>query len=108
MDTFYKPPMQNPNECEALEDNYQNCIFQKAVRDKVLLNKCRLESILWFHLECPLKAKQYDNPTDFKRKFRQFFAENRTIADFNGPNEVTRTVKQEYNYSLYPEDVREF
>ena len=81
MDIFYKPPLQKPAECKALDDNYMNCLFQKTLRDKVIVNRCRLDSILWFHLECPREASKYDDPVEFKRKFRDFFAHNKSIAE---------------------------
>ena len=72
---FYKPPMQRQQECNALEDNYLNCLFQKAVKDQVFNNKCDMDRILWFHLECPKKAGQFDDPIMFKKKFRDFFSQ---------------------------------
>lgn len=75
MDLFYKPPLQRPDECTALEENYMNCLFQKALRDRVQNNRCVLDSILWFHLECPKAAAQFDNSLEFKRKVRDFLAE---------------------------------
>ena len=73
--------MQRRVECAALEDNYMNCLFQKAMNDKVMVNRCVLDSILWFHLECPKAASAFDDPMQFKRKFRDFFAHNKSIAD---------------------------
>jgi hypothetical protein len=35
MDYFYAPPLQRDDECAALEDNYMNCLMQKALKDKV-------------------------------------------------------------------------
>ena len=61
MNIFYKPPLQRGDECEALEDNYMNCLVQKALKDRVLTNKCVLDSILWFHLECPKAAAKFDD-----------------------------------------------
>ena len=53
MDLFYRPPLQRNDECEKLEENYMNCLYQKALNDKVYTNTCVLDSVLWFHLECP-------------------------------------------------------
>lgn len=55
-----------------------NCLIQKAIRDRVQTNRCILDSVLWFHLECPREAAKYDNPLEFRRKFRDLFAEFRT------------------------------
>ena len=74
MDQFYKPPLQRPDECATLEENYINCLLQKALKDKVQSNRCVLDSILWFHIECPRAAAQFDDKFEFKRKFREFFA----------------------------------
>ena len=35
MDFFYKPPIQRPDECAALEENYMNCLLQKSLKDRV-------------------------------------------------------------------------
>lgn len=74
MDFFYKPPMQRPDECKALEDNYMNCMVQKSLKDRVMTNRCVMDSILWFHLECPKAAQAFDDPNTFKLKFRDYFA----------------------------------
>ena len=74
MNIFYKPPLQAKLECDGLEDNYINCIVQKAIRDNVLVNRCNLDSVLWFHLECPLRLQEFDNPNEYKKKFRDFFS----------------------------------
>jgi len=74
MDFFYKPPVERPDECQALEDNYMNCLVQKSLKDHVMNNRCVLDSILWFHLECPKSAENFDDPQLFKVKFRDYFA----------------------------------
>ena len=74
MDFFYKPPVQRPDECGALEENYINCLMQKSLKDRVFNNKCVMDSILCFHLECPRHAMAFDDPDTFKLKFRDFFA----------------------------------
>ena len=51
------------------------------MKDKVLVNRCVLDSILWFHLECPKAASEFDNPVEFKKKFRDFFAHNKSVAE---------------------------
>ena len=33
-----------------------------------------MDSILWFHLECPLARDKFDDPVEFKAKWRDFFA----------------------------------
>ena len=108
MDLFYKPPLQRPDECSALEENYMNCLLQKAMRDKVLTNRCVLDSILWFHLECPKAVAKFDDPVEFKRKFRDFFAETRTAAEnITQTSEEGQRIRDEYSHLAYPEDVRE-
>ena len=81
MDLFYKPPLEGPSECESLENNYMNCIIQKAIRDRVTFNKCVIEHILWFHLECPRYAEKFDDPSFFKLRFRELFEENQGLYD---------------------------
>ena len=75
MDFFYKPPIERPDECEVLERNYMNCMLQKALKDRVYNNRCNMESILWFHLECPKHKDKFDDPVEFKIKWRDFFAQ---------------------------------
>ena len=77
MDVFYKPPLQDPRECDNLEENYLNCLMQKALKDRVLTNRCVLDSVLWFHLECPKAAAEFDDPNQFKRKWRDFLGQQR-------------------------------
>ena len=78
------------------------------MRDRVLTNRCVMDSILWFHLECPKAAAKFDDPNEFKRKFRDFFAETRTAAEnVTSMNDETKRVRDEYNHVSYPEDVRE-
>ena len=108
MDLFYKPPLQRPDECSALEENYMNCLLQKALRDKVLTNRCNMDSILWFHLECPKAVAKFDDPIEFKRKFRDFFASTRTAAEnITSTDETRAKIAAEYDIMAYPEDIRE-
>ena len=74
MDFFYKAPSERPDECTELEKNYMNCLMQKAVKDRVFNNKCNMDSILWFSLECPIRHALFDDPDTFKLKFRDMFA----------------------------------
>ena len=77
MDFFYKPPAERPDECKELEKNYMTCLLQKAMKDRVMTNKCNMDSILWFHLECPQRSAQFDDEDTFKLKFRDLFAQNK-------------------------------
>lgn len=108
MDIFYKPAMQRPDECRALEENYMNCLLQKALKDKVMNNRCVLDSILWYHLECPKDVAKFDDPVEFKRKWRNFFAQTKASAEliFNESDSLKR-VQQEFGHVQYPEDVKE-
>ena len=95
MDLFYKPPLQRPDECLSLEENYMNCMLQKTLRDHVMTNRCTLDSVLWFHLECPKHAAKFDNPIEFKRKWRDFFAATRTAIDnITFENDATKRVRE--------------
>ena len=67
-----------------------------------------MDSILWFHLECPKAAAKIDDPVEFKRKFRDFFADTRTAAEnVTGQSEEGRRIREEYYHVAYPEDVRD-
>ena len=108
MDLFYKPPLQRPDECEALEENYINCLMQKALRDNVQTNRCSLDSVLWFHLECPKASAKFDDPIEFKRKFRDFFAATRQAkAMVSSHSDEQLRIKEEYGVIHYPEDIKE-
>jgi hypothetical protein len=108
MDLFYKPPLERPDECASLEENYLNCMFQKALRDRVVNERCVMDSILWFHLECPKAVAKFDDPIMFKRKVRDFIAEAKTAMEAmtETTDEIER-VRNEYDYISYPEDVKE-
>lgn len=108
MDLFYKPPLQRPDECASLEENYMNCLMQKALRDNVLTNRCVMDSILWFHLECPKDVSKFDDPIEFKRKFRDFLAEQKTaVENVRYASEDAKRVREEYSTMNYPEDIKE-
>lgn len=55
--------------------------MQKSLKDHVVTNRCVLDSILWFHVECPRWVDKFDDPVEFKKKFRDFFARNKSIYD---------------------------
>ena len=71
------------------------------------MNRCVLDSVLWFHLECPRAASQFDDPVEFKKKFRDFFATNKSIAEASRyKSQAAKRVEKAYGYqSAYPEDV---
>ena len=73
-----------------------------------MVNRCVLDSILWFHTECPKDASAFDDPVEFKRKFRDFFAANKTIADnASFRTETDKRIRKEYGYqSGYAEDMK--
>lgn len=108
MDLFYKAPLQRRDECKALQENYMNCLLQKALKDKVMNNRCKLDSVLWFHLECPLDADKFSDPISFKRMWRNFFAEQKATIEMlmkESPDE--KRVREAYDHIPYPEDARE-
>ena len=51
-----------------------NCLLQKAMKDRVFTNRCILDSVLWFHLECPKWVEKFDDEAKFRAKVRDFFA----------------------------------
>lgn len=107
MDLFYVPPLQRPDECTALEENYMNCLVQKSLKDRVLTDRCVKDSILWFHLECPAAAAKFDDPIEFKRKVRNWFSLQRATAELvlKRPDEQ-KAIEKEYGFARYPEDVK--
>ena len=73
MDIFYKPPLQADAECKALEMNYMNCMMQKALGDRVDEEYRVKDYILWYHLECPKWVEKWDDPNEFRGKWRNWF-----------------------------------
>ena len=107
MDLFYRPPLQRHDECGSLEQNYMNCLFQKALKDRVFTNFCNLDSVLWFHLECPKFAAKFDEPEEFKAKFRDYFSEMRMKKREDPENSQFEQMRRhQFDHVRYPEDVR--
>jgi len=99
MDLFYKPALQRPDECRALEENYMNCLMQKSLKDKVMNNRCVMDSILWFHMECPKEVAKFDDPIEFKRKWRNFFAQTKATAELlMVEDDETKRMRAEYGH----------
>ena len=106
MDFFYKPPQEGADECEALEENYMNCLMQKSLKDRVFANRCKLDSILWFHLECPKSKDKFDDPVEFRLKWRDWFAQQKQDAESVIDNSAEgKRVRQEFDAQLNPEDI---
>ncbi|MFM7856557.1 MAG: hypothetical protein ACKO96_32700, partial [Flammeovirgaceae bacterium] len=80
------------------------------MKDKVLNNRCILDSVLWFHLECPKRASEFDDPLEFKKKFRDFFAHNKSIAEAVRQKDAAyKRIEKLYGYqSAYPEDAKTY
>ena len=109
MDYFYAPPIQRDDECAALEENYMNCLMQKALKDNVVVNKCVLSSVLWFPLECPKWHNKFNDPVEFKLKFKKFIAETKSQAHQRyNRSERDQKLHNETNYIPYPEDINVF
>jgi len=66
-----------------------------------------MDSILWFHVECPRHAAAFDDPNTFKLKFRDFFSHLRASAQvlYETPEHMDR-LRLEYDTNLNPDDVR--
>ena len=67
-----------------------------------------LDSILWFHTECPRAASEFDDPVEFKRKFRNFFASNKSIAE-NAKFQTGEMKRMKETYGIqsgYAEDIK--
>ena len=81
-------------------------MMQKALGDNVKHNRCKLESILWFHLECPKWAEEYDDPIGFKRKFKSLFEEQIIAKLMLTPTPEQDRFSKEFEYNYYPEDIK--
>ena len=67
-----------------------------------------MDSLLWFHLECPKDAAKFDDPLEFKRKFRNFFALQKANAELLlVKSDEEKRIYNEYGHQAYPEDIRE-
>jgi hypothetical protein len=66
-----------------------------------------MDSLLWFHVECPKEASKFDDPIEFKRKFRNFFAYQRASAEllFRKTDEQ-KALQAEFGHARYPEDIK--
>ena len=84
-----------------------NCLMQKAMKDKVFTNRCVMDSLLWFHLECPKASAKFDDPVEFKRKWRNFFAYQRASAEmYLEKDDAHKKMMKTYGHQKYPEDVQ--
>ena len=84
-----------------------NCLFQKALKDNVMVNRCMLDSVLWFHVECPRAVAAFDDPDEFKRKWRGFFALQKSYKQHATESDEAKAVAMEYDHTAYPEDVKD-
>ena len=67
-----------------------------------------MDSILWFHLECPKDAAKFDDPIEFKRKWRNFFAATKATAEMlMVEDDEAKRQRKEFGHMQYPEDVKE-
>jgi hypothetical protein len=90
--------------------------LQKAVKDRIPLNACSLEHVLWYHLECPDYAKKFDNPENQKWLKRQMYNilsvpyMNMRISEMNEKKqkkvEIT-DLKKKSEFVEYPEEIFE-
>lgn len=95
--------------------NYLNCLLQKAVKDRVPLNSCDLELILWYHLECPDYAKKFDDPKHEKYLKRQMFNlltvpyMSMRMSEMNAKNKkesVISDFEKKRKFIEYPEEIK--
>ena len=75
----------------------------------MFVNKCNLDSVLWFPIECPRAFGKFDDPNEFKRKWRDYFTELKALKETMGPQTATQArLKRQDDYeSAYPEDLVE-
>ena len=66
-----------------------------------------MDSILWYHLECPQRASEFDDPDTFKLKFRDLFAARKLDDEImmKEPEHMER-LRREYNSNVGPDDIR--
>ena len=83
-----------------------NCLLQKAVKDRVLNNKCNMDSILWFPLECPQHHALFDEPDTFKLKFRDMFAHKKLDLEVLEEPKHLERLRLEYDMNVDPDDIR--
>jgi hypothetical protein len=38
-----------------------------------------MENLIWFHLECPKVASEFDDPVKFRLKWRDYFGQLKAI-----------------------------
>ncbi|KAM3147061.1 hypothetical protein pb186bvf_000777 [Paramecium bursaria] len=60
MEVKYRPPLNNPDECDFLESNFLSCLREKSVKDDLPKRYCNVEQVLWFFLECPNRSDLYE------------------------------------------------
>ena len=72
------------------------------------MNRCVLDSVLWFHIECPRAAGKFDDPLEFKRKFRDFFSQSKSMMEANErKTPYADRINKEYGHMPgYPEDLK--
>ena len=83
--------------------------MQKALGDRVYLNKCVLDSVLFFQIECPKWHAKFDDPAEFKLKFKKFIAETKSSCAF-WYNWTDREKQHaiEFSSAQYPEDIKPY
>ena len=68
-----------------------------------------LDSVLWFHLECPKWVQKFDEPEHFKGKFREYFSELRQMKqedeDFQKHFHQAQEAKK--LHIRYPQSIRQ-
>ena len=67
-----------------------------------------MDSILWFHLECPKARDAFDDPVEFRLKWRHFFAQQNAMQKdvYRTDDHERDRIRKEFDANLYPEDVK--
>eukprot|EP00343_Euplotes_focardii_P000539 CAMPEP_0205803520 /NCGR_PEP_ID=MMETSP0205-20121125/6210_1 /ASSEMBLY_ACC=CAM_ASM_000278 /TAXON_ID=36767 /ORGANISM="Euplotes focardii, Strain TN1" /LENGTH=85 /DNA_ID=CAMNT_0053071753 /DNA_START=129 /DNA_END=386 /DNA_ORIENTATION=+ len=67
-----------------------------------------MDSILWFHLECPKWAEKFDDEVEFKRKFKTFFDKRNSEYQTLVRDEHRDSDELAYDQAYYPDQVKKF
>ena len=90
-------------------------MLQKAVKDRVPINSCNLEYVLWYHIECPEYAKKFDDPNLQRHLKRQIFNlltvpyMSMRMTEMNiKKNKITPVIdlEKKEKYIEYPEEIK--
>ncbi len=88
-------------------------MLQKALKDRVPMNTCNLEEVLWFHVECPDYIKKFDDPKYAKWLKRQMYniltvpymSMRLTELQVKNKHHTVDDLNKKNKYIEYPEEI---